>query len=143
MGWISGFVTCPALTDDTIMLLISRHYMTDKFKFLNKSCDTHGMKIYMDSIKFLLFSWMGTMMVSNSLLLMMWSNPVIFICTLEARSQWMGLFPRQPRSTQKNKLCHVLKCVAFVDKNNHPPFFVKLKVFEDVLMSTLLCRYES
>ena len=38
----------------------------------------------------------------------------------------------------ENKMCHVLKFVAFVNKNNNAPFYVKIKVFQGALMSTLL-----
>ena len=43
----------------------------------------------------------------------------------------------------KNKLCHVLKYVSFVKKNNDIPFIVKKRVFDAALMSSLLYGCES
>ena len=41
------------------------------------------------------------------------------------------------------KMCHVLKFVSFVNKNNDIPFVVKRRVFEAALMSSLLYGSES
>ncbi len=41
------------------------------------------------------------------------------------------------------KLCHVLKNVSFVRKNNDLPFIVKRRVFKAVLMSSILYGCES
>ena len=43
----------------------------------------------------------------------------------------------------KNKLCHVLKYVSFLTKNNDVPFIVKRRVFDAALMSALMYGCES
>ena len=43
----------------------------------------------------------------------------------------------------KSKLCHVIKFVSFIKKNNDVPFIVKRRVFDAALMSSLLYGCES
>ncbi|MPC28843.1 hypothetical protein E2C01_022054 [Portunus trituberculatus] len=43
----------------------------------------------------------------------------------------------------QSKLSHVLKFVSFIQKNNDVPFFVKRRLFDAALMSTLLHGCES
>ena len=43
----------------------------------------------------------------------------------------------------KSKLCHVIKFVSFIKKNNDVPFIVKRRVFDAALMSSLLYGWES
>ena len=41
------------------------------------------------------------------------------------------------------KMCHILKFVSFIKKNNEVPFYVKRKLFEAALMSSVLYGCES
>ena len=43
----------------------------------------------------------------------------------------------------QSKLCHALKFVSFINKNNDIPFYVKCKVFQAAFMSTILYACES
>ena len=43
----------------------------------------------------------------------------------------------------KNKLCHVLKFISFLKKNNDIPFIVKRRVFDAALLSSLVYGCES
>ncbi len=43
----------------------------------------------------------------------------------------------------KNILCHVLKFVSFLQKNNDIPFIVKRRVFDAALVSSLVYDCES
>ena len=43
----------------------------------------------------------------------------------------------------KNKLCHVLKFISFLKKNNDIPFIVKRRVFDAALLSSLMYGCES
>ena len=47
------------------------------------------------------------------------------------------------RVQAQNKMCHTLKFISFIEKNNDIPFIVKRKVFEAALTSTLLYSFES
>ena len=42
-----------------------------------------------------------------------------------------------------NKMCHVLKFISFVNRNNDVPFMIKKKIFDAALMSTILYGSES
>ncbi len=37
-----------------------------------------------------------------------------------------------------NKICHILKFISFVKKNNDVPFYVKRRAFDAALMSSVL-----
>ncbi|KAG0710657.1 hypothetical protein GWK47_022359 [Chionoecetes opilio] len=43
----------------------------------------------------------------------------------------------------QSKMCHALKFISFISKNNDIPFFVKCKVFQAAFMSTILYGCES
>ena len=47
------------------------------------------------------------------------------------------------KAHEENQMCHALKFVVFVNKNNDIPFYVKRKVFESALTTSLLYSYES
>ena len=42
-----------------------------------------------------------------------------------------------------SKVCHILKFISFIKKNNDIPFYVKRKVFDAALMSSVLYGCES
>ncbi len=43
----------------------------------------------------------------------------------------------------KSKTCQILKCVSFLKKNTDVPFYVKKRIFEAALMSSILYGCES
>ena len=40
-------------------------------------------------------------------------------------------------------MCHVLKFISFINKNNDLPYYIKLRVFDAALMSSILYGCES
>ena len=42
-----------------------------------------------------------------------------------------------------NKMCHVLKFISFLSRNNDVPFIIKKKIFDAALMSAILYGSES
>ena len=47
------------------------------------------------------------------------------------------------RSTANNKICHTLKFISFVNRNNYVPFTIKKKIFDAAVTSSLLYRCKS
>ena len=143
-GWdgFLGWLHILALMDDTILLATSRHSAIEKFKLLNRYCDTHGMKVNMTKTKF--FAVNGDNDDKQPIKV---DDIVIESCDryvyLGSPFSADGSVSTAIKIHAENKLCHVLKFVAFVHKNNDAPFNVKLKVFHAALMSTLLYGCES
>ncbi len=130
------------LMDDTILLATSRQKMKEKMIILNQFCDEYGTKVNNNKTKFFVINdeagdaapfRVGQLVVAHCDSYVYLGSP--FTCD--------GSVSSAVKLHAKNKLCHVLKFVSFLRKNNDIPFIVKKRVFDAVLMSSLLYGCES
>lgn len=130
--------------DDTVLLSTSRENMYIKLRILQEYCKEYGMRINSAKTKFFVingglgdkepFSVGGTSMkVEHCDSYMYLGSP--FTCD--------GSVSSAVKVHAKNKLCHVLKFISFLKKNNDIPFIVKRRVFDAALLSSLVYGCES
>ena len=116
--------------------------MIEKLKFLNSFCNTHEMKINMVKTEFFVVNgdnddkqpiMVNDVVVESCDCYIYLGNPF----TAD------GSVSTAIKIHAENKMYHILKIVAFVNKNNDAPSYVKIKVFEVAFMSTLFYGCES
>ena len=122
------------LMDDTVPLATSRENMINKVKILRQFCADYGTVINNSKTKFFVInggagdSWPICL---DELIIEQCSNYIYlgspFTCD--------GSVSSAVKLHAKNKLCHVLKYVSFIKKNNDIPFIVK-----NEFLLWLLCR---
>ena len=130
------------LMDDTVLLSTSRSGMEKKLNILCKFCEEYGMKINVGKTQFFVINGVP--------------DDVRPICvhgiTIDPCNNYIylgspftsnGSTSSAIKEHAKAKLCHVLKFVSFIKKNNDIPFIVKRRVFDAALMSSLLYGCES
>lgn len=131
-----------AFMDDTVLLAISRDSMIAKIGLLKNFCTTHGMKVNIGKTKFFVINGSEE------------DKRAIHVdgLTVEPCDQYIYLgspFTADGSTTTaikvhaQVKMCHILKFVSFINKNNDVPFYVKRKVFDAALMSSILYGCES
>ncbi len=128
--------------DDTVLLATSRANMMKKLCILNEFCDEYGMRMNASKTKFFVICGgpgdaepfqVGDKTVEHCSHYIYLGSP--FTCD--------GSVSSAVKLHARNKLCHVLKFVSFVRKNNDIPFIVKRRVFDAALLSSLLYGSES
>ena len=138
LGWLHILV----LMDDTVLLSTSKHSMICKLKMLSRFCTTHGMKINNSKTKFFVIN--GTQDDKQQMVV---DDIVVEACEryvyLGSPFTADGSSSTAVKVQAESKICHVLKFIAFVNKNSDIPFYVKRKVFEAALTSSLLYGCES
>ena len=138
LGWLHSLV----LMDDTVLLSTSREGMINKVRLLMDFCRDHGMVINESKTKF--FVICGSEEDGEPLrvgdLCIGWCTSYVY---LGSPFTCDGSVSSSIKLHAKSKLCHVLKFVSFVKKNNDVPFVVKRRVFDAALMSSLLYGCES
>ncbi|XP_071548805.1 uncharacterized protein [Panulirus ornatus] len=139
-----GWLHILFLMDDTVLLSTSKHSMICNLKMLSRFCTTHGMKMNNSKTKFFVIN--GTQDDKEQMV-------VVDDIVVEACERWYvylgspftadGSHSTAVKVHAEKEICHVLKFIAFVNKNNDIPFYVKRKVFEAALTSSLLYGCES
>ena len=116
--------------------------MSKKLEILHRFCDEYGMKINVSKTKFFLING-----VVGDTRPMHVDGMTIEHCDsynyLGSPFTCDGSVTSAVKEHARSKLCHVLKFVSFVKKNNDVPFIVKRRVFDAALMSSLLYGCES
>ncbi len=120
LAWLHVLV----LMDDTVLLSTSRAAMLNKIRILKDFCTSHGMEINLKKTKFFVINGSEDD-----------RHPMnIEGLVVEACQQYVYLgspFTADGSATSaisahaQSKMCHTLKFVSFVNKNNDIPFIVK------------------
>lgn len=127
--------------DDTVLLSTSRANLLRKVEILDQFCRDYGMTVNNDKTKFFVINGedgdADTVHV-NSLAI----EHCCCYSYLGSSFTSDGSVSSAVKAHSAAKLCHVLKYVSFVTKNNDLPFVVK-RVFEAALMSAVMYGCES
>ena len=130
------------LVDDTVLLSTNRENMIKKLQILQDFCHGYGMKINTCKTKFFVIHGeegdadplqVDGLVVDHCRSYVYLGSP--FTCD--------GSVSSAVKEHARSKMCHVLKFVSFIKKNNDVPFIVKRRVFDAALMSSLLYGCES
>ncbi len=130
------------LMDDTVLLATSRANLIKKVEILDQFCRDYGMIVNNDKTKFFVIHGEGE--DANTIHV---NELVIEHCRnytyLGSPFTSDGSVSSAVKIHATAKLCHVLKYVSFIRKNNDVPFIVKRRVLEAALMSSILYGCES
>lgn len=130
------------LMDDTVLLSTSRAKLISKVEILDQFCRDYGMTVNNDKTKFFVIH--GEDGDADTIRV---NDLVIEHCRnysyLGSPFTSDGSVSSAVKAHSAAKLCHVLKYISFVTKNNDLPFVVKRRVFEAALMSAVLYGCES
>lgn len=138
LGWLHVLM----LMDDAVLLATSRENMIRKLKIVSKFCDDYGMKFNVGKTKYFVINGTGEDMspICVNDMIIERCNSYLYLGSPFTSD---GLVTSAVKEHAKRKLCHVMKFVSFIKKNNDIPFIVKRRVFDAVLMSSLLYGCES
>ncbi|XP_068242383.1 uncharacterized protein [Palaemon carinicauda] len=138
LAWLYVLV----LMDDTVILSTTRNGMLNKLGLLNQFCQNNGMKVNMNKTR--LFTINVGMIEREPMkvddLTVSWCDRYIYLGSVFTSD---GLVSSAIAAHAQAKMCHILKFISFVNKNNDVPFYVKKKLFNDALISTILYGCES
>ena len=138
LDWLHVLV----LMDDTVLLSTNRANLLGKVEILDEFCREYGMTVNNDKTKFFVIN--GEDGDADTIHV---NNLAIEHCSgynyLGSSFTNDGSVSSAVKAHSTAKLCHVLKYVSFVTKNNDLPFIVKRRVFEAALMSAVLYGCES
>ena len=133
LSWLHIMV----MMDDTILLSTSREGMLNKIKILYEYCSMYGMIVNNSKTKFMVVN--GSQIDKEPLVydhnIINYVNQYIYLGSPFTDD---GSPSTAIKIHASNKLCHALKFISFVNKNNDIPFLIKKKVFDAALMSAIL-----
>ena len=128
--------------DDTVLLSTSRNGILTKLSILNEFCITYGMKINISKTKFMVIN--GSNEDKRDLIV---QEMCVKLCKyyvyLGSPFAADGLTSSSIKINANLRMCQALKFVSFCHKNNDVPFYVKFKVFNAAVMSSILYGCES
>ena len=128
--------------DDTVLLSTSRDGIIAKLSILNDFCISHGMKINVSKTKFMVIN--GNIEDKQDLIV---QEMCVKLCKyyvyLGSPFAADGLTSSSIKINSNLRMCQALKFVSFCRKNNDIPFYVKMKVFNAAVMSSILYGCES
>ena len=140
-----GFLTwlhVLVMMDDTVIMSTTRETMLHKVSLLQRFCQTYGMKINQSKTKFFVIN--GSAEDRQSLQV---NDLTIDHCTkyvyLGSPFTSDGCTSSSIKEHANIKMCHVLKFVSFLKKNNDVPYSIKRRIFEAAFVSTILYGCES
>ena len=130
------------LMDDTVILSTARHTMIKKVEILQQFCQEYGMVVNNSKTKFFVINGEDgdAEPIRVEGLVMEHCTSYVYLGSPFTSD---GSVSSSVSVHAKNKLCHVLKYVSFLTKNNDVPFIVKRRVFDAALMSSLMYGCES
>ena len=140
-GFLS-WLHCLVLMDDTVILATTRTGMTHKLRVMKNYCNLYGMKINKKKTKFFVINGCHTDCQTITI-----DDVEVNVCPkyvyLGSIFTSTGSVSDDIKSHADSKVCHILKFISFIKKNNDVPFYVKRKVFDAALMSSVLYGCES
>ena len=130
------------MMDDTVLLSTTKQGMEYKIGILYEFCNSHGMIVNDSKTKFMVIN--GTRedkepMVFNSDVIS-YSNQYIYLGSPFTDD---GSPSTAIKRHAVSKMCHTLKFISFINRNNDVPFIIKRKIFDAAIMSTMLYACES
>ena len=132
------WIHCFLLMDDTVILSTCRERAIEKAKVLTNFCSRSGMVINPDKTRFMVINGedkdVTTMVVSDELTITNCSSYTYLGCIFTED----GLPESSVKQHLKSKQSHSLKFISFLSKNFDFPFWVKRKVLDSALFSTIL-----
>ena len=138
LSWLHVMV----MMDDTVLLSTTKEGMVNKIKIMYDFCNSHGMSVNNSKTNFMVVN--GT---SDDKEPIIYNNNTISYCHQYIYLGSPFSDDAKPSTAIKIhaniKMCHALKFVSFINKNNDVPFTIKQKVFEAALMSAILYGCES
>ena len=144
---LEGFLTwlhILVMMDDTVLLSTTRKGMNQKIEILHEFCNTHGMVINSSKTKFMVINGSNE---DKQPMVYTFNNEVINYCNhyiyLGSPFTDDGSPSTAIRLHADNKMCHTLKFISFVNRNNDVPFIVKKKIFDAAVTSSMLYGCES
>ena len=130
------------MMDDTVILSTTREAMLHKVSLLQRFCQIYEMKINQSKTKFFVIN--GTAEESRPLQV---NELTIDSCV---KYVYLGSPFTSDGSTSTSikehanmKMCHVLKFVSFLKKNNDVTYTIKKRIFDAAFVSTILYGCES
>ena len=128
--------------DDTVILSTSRNGALKKLGLLKEFCDNHGMFVNVSKTKFMVINGKeedrSDLVVDNMHVKI--CSHYIYLGTPFCNS---GKTSSSIKINADIRMCQALKFVSFCQKNNDAPFYVKKKIFNAALMSSILYGCES
>ena len=130
------------LMDDTVFLSTTRRGMQRKLVFLNEFCINNGMKVNNTKTKFFTINpsehdrepfHVGDIEVQ-------WCDRYTYLGSVFTSD---GSLSSAIAAHAKSKTCQILKFVSFLKKNTDVPFYVRKRIFDAALMSSVLYGCES
>ena len=138
LSWLHVLV----MMDDTILLATTKDDMKNKIKIMYDFCNLYGMKVNNSKTKFMVIN--GT---SDDKQPIIHNNISIDYCKQYIYLGSPFTDDANPSTSikahAKLKICHALKFISFINKNNDIPFSIKKKVFDAAMMSAMLYGCES
>ena len=138
LSWLHILV----MMDDTVLLSTTREGMIRKIEILHDFCSSHGMVVNNDKTKFMVVN--GNTEDKEMILC---HDMRVSYCTsyiyLGSPFTDDGLASTAVKLHANKKMCHVLKFISFVNRNNDVPFYIKRKVFDACVTTSVLYGCES
>ncbi len=130
------------LMDDTVLMATCRESMLRKLALLQNYCEEYGMQVNQSKTRFCVVCGSredSEALVAGELRVERCDSYVYlgFIFTSD------GSVSSAVKAHANAKIPHVLKFVSFINKNNDVPSFVKKRVFDAALLSSLIYGCES
>ena len=138
LGWLHILV----LMDDTVLLSTTRGGMIQKLNLLDQFCNSHGMIVNSSKTKFFVINGNRQdeeQMVVGGFVVDTCEQYVYLGCIFTAD----GSVSSSIKAEAQSRICHVLKFVSFLNKNNDIPFKIKYQIFQLALMPALVYGSES
>lgn len=130
------------MMDDTVLLSTNRDSMIKKLEIPSQFCQEYGMIMNSSKTKFFVINGDegDTEPIRVRDLIIEQCSSYVYLGSPFTSD---GSVSSAVQMHSKNKLCHVLKYVSFVNKNRDIPFIVKRRVFDAALTSSLMYGCES
>lgn len=125
-----------------MLLSTTRFGMMVKLNFLNQFCNSHGMIVNISKTKFYVINgneYDKEPMVVESMVVDLCEQYTYLGCIFTAD----GSISSSIKAEAKARMCHTLKFISFVNKNNDVPFYIKNMIFQLALLPTLTYGCES
>ena len=138
LAWLHIMV----MMDDTILLSTTKNGMEYKIRILYEFCDSYGMIVNDSKTKFMVINGNGEdkePIVCNSDMIS-YCNQYVYLGSPFTDD---GSPSTAVKQHAISKMCHTLKFISFINRNNDVPFVVKRKIFDAAVMSTILYSCES
>ena len=130
------------LMDDTVLLSTTRRGMQRKLTLLNDFCNNNGMVVNNAKTKFFTVnpSEHDREPFHAGEIEVQWCDRYTYLGSVFTSD---GALSSAIAAHAKSKTCQILKFVSFLQKNTDVPFYVKKRIFDAALMSSVLYGCES